>query len=140
MTTTEIENCAALRAYLAADVGDPVAIEKYNHPDIVLPAHVPGGKQGIEGLKALYAMYNASIRIQSTVQDMFAEGDKVVARLLIRGQQTGDFMGIPNQGRTFSIEEIMIAEFRAGKIIQVWRVADLLSLVQQLKAPERSAV
>ena len=42
--------------------------------------------------------------------------------------------GRPGTGKTFEIEEIMIAQFRDGKISRIWRVADVHSMLRQLGA------
>jgi predicted ester cyclase len=117
------------------------ALPDYVHDDIVLPADtLPNGRQGIEGLREHLEYLPTVIEYTSTVRQMVAEGDKVAAHIVIRGKQIGDFMGIPASGQEWAIEEMLIAQFRDGKISQVWRVADLLSLMQQLGAASSEAV
>jgi len=67
-----------------------------------------------------------------TVEDMIAEGDKVVARLTARGTQAGAFMGIPPTGKQASITAIDINHMAGGKSVEHWLEMDTLGLLQQL--------
>lgn len=109
------------------------ALPEYVHEDIVLPADItPNGRQGIAGLREHVEYVSTVVDYTSTVRETVAEGDKVVAHIVIRGKLIGDFMGFPAGGPEWEIEEMMIAQFRAGKISRIWRVADLFSLIRQL--------
>jgi predicted ester cyclase len=44
---------------------------------------------------------------ECTIEDIIAEGDNVMARLIIRGTHQGEFMGIPATGK--KIVEDMVA-------------------------------
>ena len=61
-----------------------------------------------------------------------ADGDKVAARVTVRGRLIREFMGLPANGKEFAVEEFLLAQFRDGKIGRVWRVVDLATLMQQL--------
>jgi steroid delta-isomerase-like uncharacterized protein len=68
------------------------------------------------------------------VEDLFAEGSKVAARLLIHGTQEGVFpKDIEPTGKHVSWTGIDILEIRAGKIVARWSERDLLGLVNQLR-------
>jgi predicted ester cyclase len=71
---------------------------------------------------------------RSTVEDIVGDCDRIAARVTIHGKQVGEFMGLQASGKEFTMQEIMIAEFRDGKISQIWRVADVFSMMQQLGA------
>ncbi len=68
----------------------------------------------------------------STVEDMIAEGDKVVSRLTFRGTHTGDMMGIPATGKSVMMSEIIIDRLADGKIVESWRLFDQMAMMQQL--------
>ena len=73
-----------------------------------------------------------------TLDDIFAEGDKVVVRWTVRGTHQGNIelgsMGItvPPTGKQISFVGMDIFHFRGGKIVEAWRNWDRLGLFQQL--------
>lgn len=69
-----------------------------------------------------------------TIEDMIAEGDKVAVRLTAKGTHTGDFMGMPGSGKSYTISEIHIFRVRDGQVAEHWRDADMLGMMQQLGA------
>jgi predicted ester cyclase len=66
------------------------------------------------------------------VEDMIAEGDKVVTRYTSRGTQKGAFMGIPPTGKQMMVSSIIIARFADGKIVEEWGLDDQVGMLQQL--------
>ena len=66
------------------------------------------------------------------VEDLVAEGDKVVARLTISGTQQGAFMGIPPTGKHAVVSDIEIFRIADGKAVETWVQVDFLGLLQQL--------
>ena len=68
------------------------------------------------------------------IEDIVAEGDKVVVRHTLRGTHTGEFMGIAPTGNEFSQMLTCIFRIADGKIEEVWWLADTLGLMQQLGA------
>jgi steroid delta-isomerase-like uncharacterized protein len=69
-----------------------------------------------------------------TVEDLLADGDKVVARLSISGTQQGAFMGIPSTGKHATVPDIEIFRITNGKAVECWVQVDFLGLLQQLGA------
>lgn len=69
---------------------------------------------------------------QITVEELIAEGDRVVARTIERGTQIGEFEGMPATGRSFELTEANIFRLESGKIAEVWQIADHLALLMQL--------
>ena len=67
-----------------------------------------------------------------TVEELFAEGETVVARWSCRGTHKGELNGIAPTGKQISITGISIARFAAGKIVEGWVNWDALGLMQQL--------
>jgi predicted ester cyclase len=132
--TQRMLNRAVLRRFIEdfLDKGDGDALDECVHADIVLPPDMPGGAQGYQALVVHMAEMPTIFDSEIAIEDMIAEGDKVAARITIRGRQTGEFMGRTPTGREFSIEEQLIVRFRDGKISRLWRVVDIFSLLQQL--------
>ena len=70
------------------------------------------------------------------VEDLIAEGDKLVARVSYGGTHQGEFAGFPASGKKFNVMGIDIIRFNAeGKAIEHWSGDDAqLKMMQQLGA------
>ena len=76
---------------------------------------------------------------RATIEDIFAEGDKVVVRWTLHGTHRGNIeiasIGtIPTTGKHVSIAGMDIFHFMGGKIVEFWRYWSELQLLQQLGA------
>ena len=101
--------------------------------DLLTPKIMPGIPTGIEGAKAAHRIMLAGFPdYQTIIDDLFAEGDKVAARITMTGTQTGSFMGIPPTGKHVSFTGIYIAGIADGKIVEHYGEEDGVSLLQQL--------
>ena len=69
-----------------------------------------------------------------TIEDMIAEGDKVVTRYSFRGTHKGEYMGIPATGRQIVSTSILISRIADGKIAEEWQEFDGYRFMQQLGA------
>jgi predicted ester cyclase len=67
-----------------------------------------------------------------TIEDMVAEGDKVVTRKTFHGTHGGEFMGIPPSGRSVSMGLIDIVRISEGRVVEHWSMGDNLGMVRQL--------
>jgi steroid delta-isomerase-like uncharacterized protein len=67
-----------------------------------------------------------------SVEDVFAEGDRVVNRWTGHGTHTMPLMGIPPTGKHVTMEGITIFRVANGKVAQQWSHADQLGLMRQL--------
>lgn len=76
--------------------------------------------------------YNAFPDIVVTVDDTIAEGDLVVARCTVRGQHTGDSLGVAASNKPIMITGIAIVRVTDGKIVEAWNSFDFLTLNQQI--------
>ena len=74
----------------------------------------------------------------STIEDLIAEGDKVVARWRSRATHQGDYMGIAPTGKEVEFTGISVYRIEAGKIAESWNVEDKLSLMRQIGAVPES--
>ena len=79
--------------------------------------------------------------VVSTIEDLIAEGDKVVARWRARATHQGEYMGIPPTGKEVEFTGISVYRIEAGKIAESWNEEDELGLMRQIGAipePEQS--
>lgn len=70
-----------------------------------------------------------------TVEDIIAEGDRVVTRVTSRGTHSGAFAGAEPSGQQVNWSGIVIRRFAAGRMVEQWSKHDLLALLQQIGAP-----
>ena len=68
------------------------------------------------------------------VEDLIAEGDRVVIRDCVTGTHQGEYMGIPPTGKFITYNEIFILRFANGRIAETWGTVDVLSQLRQLGA------
>lgn len=72
--------------------------------------------------------------VQTTVEEVIAEGDEVVIRVLWRGTHTGAYSGVPATSKSVAVRVISIWRFEDGKVVEKWRMQDQFSLLQQVGA------
>ncbi len=133
---SEAENLAILRRYYEESVnqGNLDLVDELFTADYVShhndPAHLPPGP---EGVKAFVAATRAGFPdLGITVDDIFAEGDRVASRWTMRGTNTGQWFGNPPTGKSAAWVGVVITRFEGGKIAEDWYNFDQLSLLQQL--------
>lgn len=111
--------------------GDVNAIDEVCAPDVVI--HGPGMPPDLAGLKQMIPAFRSAFPDMETVtEDLFAEGDSVVDRVIVRGTHQHEFMGIPPSGQRIELEEIHIARVVDGKIVERWTQFDMFGLLQQI--------
>jgi steroid delta-isomerase-like uncharacterized protein len=109
-------------------------VDEFFAPDYVGhdPA-LPEDLHGPEGFKEFAAMYlSAFPDLHITIEDQFAEGDKVVTRFTSRGTHQGDFAGIAPTGNRIEVEAISIEWIADGKSAESWTIVDVMGMMQQL--------
>ncbi len=80
----------------------------------------------------LKSIFQALPDLVHSVEDIFARGDRVVARVLIQATHKGDFLGVPPTGNRLGYYQFAIFQIVDGKIKEGWRVTDSLGMMQQL--------
>jgi predicted ester cyclase len=105
-------------------------------PDFVeheeLPPGISRDRQGVKQVATM--LRNAFPDFTSTIDDIIAEGDKLVVRATWRGTHKGEFMGISPTGKRVSFGVIDMIRFAGGKCVEHWGQMDSMSLMQQLGA------
>ncbi len=80
---------------------------------------------GMDGLKRGYATFlSAFPDLHVTVEDLIAEGDKVVAYKTLTGTHRGTHLGIPATGKRVQYQIISIYRIKNGKIAEYWGLQD----------------
>jgi steroid delta-isomerase-like uncharacterized protein len=131
--TTSPKDIAA--SYLDAfNDTDTAALSRIMAPDFLdhdplAPGLPPGAEGEIVTAKAVFTGFPD---VHATLDDVLAEGDKVVTRITWTGTHKGEFMGIPATGKSVKFTEIHIQRVVDGKIVEHWSVLDQLTMLRQL--------
>lgn len=107
-------------------------VEKFVSNDFI--SHDPvSGEGDLEALeKEIKELRDAFPDLEWTVEDMIAEDDKVVIRVMHRATHQGEFMGIKPTGKQLAYGGTVIFRVKDGKIVEEWVYSDYLGLMQQL--------
>ena len=137
-TAEETANKAAfLRFHDAANTGDieviSKAIDEFVVPDAVVRTPLPIDATGADALKQIWAMLlRIYPDIHLTVEDLIAEGDKVVGRTTVTGTHQGEFMGVAATGNSVSYNEMFMFRFADGRVVETWGVVDVYAQMKQI--------
>jgi steroid delta-isomerase-like uncharacterized protein len=97
--------------------------------------HEPDGDvRGLEKARQFVTTYKTAFPdLDVTVEDIVAEGDRVVTRWIARGTHQGEIEEFgPPTGRQMELQGITIHRIEDGKIVEEWERYDNLGLMQQL--------
>jgi predicted ester cyclase len=95
-----------------------------------------GGPTGPRAFREYYAAMRTAVPdARYEVDDLIAEGDKVVVRWRLLGTHEGSFQGIAPTGRAIALEGIAIYRVDRGKLMERWVVSDLHGLLESLRVP-----
>ena len=128
------ENKAIIRRYVdCVNKGQLDVLDQLVSPDIIAHNPVPGQGPGLAGVKQAYVMFMDSFPdALFDLQDLIAEGDKVVARGVVTGTHGGNFLGVPATKKKVTWTGIHIFQLKNGKVTEDWIDLDLLSILQQV--------
>src|SRR5690348_10738122 len=73
-----------------------------------------------------------------TINDIFAQGDQVVVRVVVSGTQEGAILGIPASGRFVQWDGVDVYRLSDGKISNIWAGDDWTAILNDtgtFKAP-----
>ncbi|MET8140310.1 ester cyclase [Sphaerisporangium sp. NPDC005288] len=108
-------------------------IDEVVDPDVVVRTPLPIDATGAQALKEVFGrLLRAFPDLHIAVEDVIAEGDKIVYRNTVTGTHQGEHLGIPPTGRSISYNEIFIFRHANGRITETWGVVDVLSQMRQL--------
>jgi steroid delta-isomerase-like uncharacterized protein len=137
-TAQATRNRAAFKRFLdSMNTNDQEVISKtiddLVEPDAQIRTPLPIEATGAQLLKEVFGrLHRAFPDLRVTVEDVIAEGDRVVARNSVTGTHEGEYMGIPPTGKSVTYNEIFIGRFVNGRIAETWGVVDVLSQMRQL--------
>jgi predicted ester cyclase len=120
-------------------------IDELVEPDALIRTPLPIDATGPQVLKEVFArLLRAFPDLHVTIEDLIAEGDKIVSRNTVTGTNLGDYMGRAPTGKRVAYDEIFIFRFAGGRIAETWGVVDVFSQMRQVgvipATPEQARV
>ena len=110
-------------------------IDEVVEPGLIFHAPVPTGVTGVQALKEVWTvLLRAFPDLRVEIEDVIAEGDKVVYRNTVTGTHLGEYRGLAPTGRSVRYGEIFVFRLVGGRIAEIWGVVDVLSQLRQLSA------
>ena len=135
------ENKAIVRRFVdeVQSGGDIEILDELCSPDFINHSASPGMPAGCEGVKLVTTMFRQAFPDSYfTVEDMIAEGDKVVTRKTFHGTHEGEFMGIPPTRRRVSMWIMLMAALHhSGSWVGVLVIGGLWGLSRPVSSNER---
>jgi ketosteroid isomerase-like protein len=94
--------------------------------------HDPGLPFEVVGPQGVERLADALLPALPDIEDVVAEGEKVLVRLTIRGTHQGELLGIAPTGRAVEVAVLDLFHVRGGKLVEHWALLDNLGLLKQL--------
>jgi steroid delta-isomerase-like uncharacterized protein len=131
---TEEQNKEVVKRYWNGKWNErrPEILDELQTPDVVYHGY-PYKMNGIEEYKQVYSVFASAFHdTQLTIEELIAEGDKVMTRVTTSGIHKGELMGIPPTGKTVKWSQFTVFRLIEGKIAEEWEILNELGLMQQL--------
>ena len=125
-----VEENKAIARRLIEGWQNPATIDECIAADIAV---YPGTFRGRDAYKQACANYLVGIPdVRVVVEDIVAEGDRVVVRYSASGTHTGEWHGAPPTGKPVSYGGMYAFRLAGGKIVEQWQYADDMEFWRQL--------
>jgi predicted ester cyclase len=131
------KNKAVVRRFIEEfkNKASPTVVDELLAVDFVHHFKDPRLPAGREALKILGGMVTSAFPgVHATVEDLLADGDKVVERTTATGVHKGEFNGVPPTDRPVTWTEMHIYRLENGKIAELWSEIDFLAILMQIGA------
>jgi predicted ester cyclase len=93
------------------------------------------------GVAVLRDHYNALLQgfpdMRIDIDDIIAEGEKVVHRFMFFGSHKGEYLGFAPTGKLVRAAGVQIHLFRDGQAIEVWQILDTFTFLAEIGAVSR---
>jgi ketosteroid isomerase-like protein len=121
-----------VRWLAAGDSGDVEAFDDLLHGDVVV--HAPRGLSSadLESEKQVWRdALSAMPDLRHDVQEVLAQANVEMARVIVTGTLRHAFGGVSATGRPFRMDQAVVCHLYDGKISEAWEIADVGSLTDQ---------
>ena len=124
------ENKAVIRRWFeATNKKDLVVLDELVAPDFF---HHTAQLRGKDFIQFMNTVFQGFPDWHVTIEDIIAEGDKVWIRYKLTGTHTGEYRGLAPTGKKITATSVNIYRIVNGKVVEIWRVSDLLDFYKQL--------
>ncbi len=129
-------NKALVRRYYEQAMGDLSGIDEIVTPDFFDHHFPPSLPRGPEGVRQFFTGILGSVFSDMKIEQefMLAEGDRVSCHFALRAKHTGEFAGIPPQGKDILCPAISTFRIEGGKLAEAWELFDSGDLLAQMRA------
>ncbi len=108
-------------------------IDELFAPDFVDHEVFPGVTPDRAGVRQFVEQFRTAFPdTRWTVEDLLTDGDRMAARVRIRGTHRGTFLDIPATGRQIDFTTMDFIRFAGDRVVEHWGVTDTMTLMQQL--------
>ena len=115
-------------------------IDEICSQDFVDHDPLPGTSPDFAGLKDFVTQVRSAFPdLETTAEDILAEGDRLAVRSTIRGTHKGDFMGIPASGKKVEVSNYDFVRFENDQAAEHWGTIDSAALMEQIGATPAAA-
>ena len=124
---SEVDKAIVKRVYEIISTGDFDRAEEIVDPDAPDNELLPGDPPAklIDTFKETFSEARKAFPdMRVTVEDLLAEGDRVAARVTMRGTHRGEFQGLAPTGKWIQVRAIDMFRISNGKIVEHWGHAD----------------
>lgn len=136
MSAAESEHRAIVRRYThevfseqrCGVIDEVVAVDLLSH-NMSRPTDLTSREEFKRMFRGLQAAFPD---LEANIEDIVAEGDKVVTRTTESGTHKGEFAGIDPTGRSFEVEAINMYRIEDGQITENWVQFDVMGMMEQL--------
>jgi steroid delta-isomerase-like uncharacterized protein len=88
---------------------------------------------GLDGFKELLGVYRTAFPdMKLTIDEIVAEGDKVVTWATFTGTHRGPLQSLPATGKPVKVKDVDMFRVQAGKVTEAWTHFDQWGLMKQL--------
>ena len=113
-------------------------------PELCAPSYIAqigsNPPMNLDGHSQFGMMFYAGFPdIYHTIEETFADDDKVAVRFTLRGTHKGNFLGVPPSDRSINVTANIIMYFVDGKVAELYGEFDALGLMYQIGAIQTPA-
>ena len=96
------------------------------------PTGLPADRDGFKQFVAMYRVAFPDVHI--TIEDILAEGDRVMTRWSATGTHKGELLGIAPTEKKVTVTGMSENRISGGKVVEQWNEFDDLGMLQQIGA------